>query len=182
METQTQGPTVTNPNAKVIKRYQNRKLYDTQQSCYVTLEDIAKMIRANEEVVVVDNKSKKDITSSTLTQIIFESEKKAKNYISIDILREIIQTGTGSISSYLEKILARPVSANGATAGASEADVGTLLDQTTRSFDDLHKKLEDRLAQAEGRSEIGTVQERINQLHQKLASIETKIGEFQLDN
>ena len=76
MESQVQNPVVTNPNAKVIKRYQNRKLYDTQQSCYVTLEDIAKMIRANEEVVVVDNKTKKDITSSTLTQIIFEAEKK----------------------------------------------------------------------------------------------------------
>jgi polyhydroxyalkanoate synthesis repressor PhaR len=86
LETQTQSPAVTtspnpspNPNAKVIKRYQNRKLYDTQQSCYVTLEDIAKMIRNNEEVVVVDNKTKKDITSSTLTQIIFEAEKKNKN-------------------------------------------------------------------------------------------------------
>src|SRR5882724_752693 len=106
---QTQNPTVTNPNAKVIKRYQNRKLYDTQQSCYVTLEDIAKMIRNNEDVLVVDNKTKKDITSSTLTQIIFEAEKKAKNYISIETLREIIQTGTGSISSYLEKVLNRPI-------------------------------------------------------------------------
>ena len=45
---------------KIIKRYQNRKLYDTQQSCYVTLDDIAKMIRASEEVMVIDNKSKND--------------------------------------------------------------------------------------------------------------------------
>ncbi len=50
----------TKPSAKVkiIKRYQNRKLYDTKQSCYVTLDDIAKMIRANEEVMVIDNKTK----------------------------------------------------------------------------------------------------------------------------
>src|SRR5262249_38398790 len=140
LEAQVQNPVVTNPNAKVIKRYQNRKLYDTQQSCYVTLEDIAKMIRANEEVVVVDNKTKKDITSSTLTQIIFEAEKKARNYISIETLREIIQTGTGSISSYLEKVLNRSVSAapkaEGAAAAAEGADVKDLLDSTTRSFDD----------------------------------------------
>src|SRR5258708_6538588 len=99
------------------------------------------MIRNNEEVMVVDNKTKKDITSSTLTQIIFEAEKKAKNYISIDTLREIIQTGTGSISSYLEKVLNRPVTA-GATAAAAvdAADVGQLLDSTTRSFDDISKK------------------------------------------
>ena len=184
LETQAQNPVVTNPNAKVIKRYQNRKLYDTQQSCYVTLEDIAKMIRANEEVMVVDNKTKKDITSSTLTQIIFEAEKKARNYISIDTLREIIQTGTGSISSYLEKILNRPVTAAPRAEGAvaEPADVSQLLDSTTRSFDDISKKLEDRLSKAADRGEIGNVQERINQLHQKLTNIETKIRQYELDN
>jgi polyhydroxyalkanoate synthesis repressor PhaR len=171
-------------------------LYDTQQSCYVTLEDIAKMIRANEEVVVVDNKTKKDITSSTLTQIIFEAEKKAKNYISIETLREIIQTGTGSISSYLEKILNRPVSAapkaegqavSPVTTGAptpatSATDMSDLLDSTTRSFDDIQKKLEDRISKATEKGEITSVQERINQLHQKLATIETKIKEYELEH
>jgi polyhydroxyalkanoate synthesis repressor PhaR len=171
-----------NPNAKVIKRYQNRKLYDTQQSCYVTLEDIAKMIRNNEEVVVVDNKTKKDITSSTLTQIIFEAEKKNKNYISNETLREIIQTGSGSISSYLEKALNKPMGtpAAGHTNG-QPVNVTDLLDSTTRSFDDIQKKLEDRMARVGERSEIGAVQERINQLHQKLASIETKIREYELE-
>jgi polyhydroxyalkanoate synthesis repressor PhaR len=184
LESQVQNPVVTNPNAKVIKRYQNRKLYDTQQSCYVTLEDIAKMIRANEEVVVVDNKTKKDITSSTLTQIIFEAEKKAKNYISIETLREIIQTGTGSISSYLEKILNRPVSAAPKAEGqpATATDMSDLLDSTTRSFDDIQKKLEDRISKATEKGEITSVQERINQLHQKLATIETKIKEYELEH
>jgi polyhydroxyalkanoate synthesis repressor PhaR len=185
LESQVQNPVVTNPNAKVIKRYQNRKLYDTQQSCYVTLEDIAKMIRANEEVVVVDNKTKKDITSSTLTQIIFEAEKKAKNYISIETLREIIQTGTGSISSYLEKILNRPVSASAKIEGAAVAEpvnMKDLLDSTTRSFDDIQKKLEDRISKATEKGEISSVQERINQLHQKLATIETKIKEYELEH
>ena len=186
METQTQSPAVTtspnpssNPTAKVIKRYQNRKLYDTQQSCYVTLEDIAKMIRNNEEVVVVDNKTKKDITSSTLTQIIFEAEKKNKNYISNDTLREIIQTGTGSISSYLEKVLNKPMGTP--ATGSQPVNMTDLLDSTTRSFDDIQKKLEDRMARVTERSEIGAVQERINQLHQKLASIETKIREYELE-
>ena len=61
-----------NKAVKVIKRYQNRKLYDTHQSCYVTLDEIAEMIMRGEDVTVVDNRTKKDITSSTLTQIIFE--------------------------------------------------------------------------------------------------------------
>jgi len=182
LEIQTQqSPAVTNPNAKVIKRYQNRKLYDTQQSCYVTLEDIAKMIRANEEVLVVDNKTKKDITASTLTQIIFEAEKKAKNYISLETLREIIRTGNGSISSYLGSALNKPMSVAVGTI-SEPIDVRELLDNTTRSFDDIQKKLDDRLAKVGERTDIGTVQDRINQLHQKLATIETKIREYELDN
>ncbi len=77
------------PNAKtkIIKRYQNRKLYDTQQSCYVTLDDIAKMIRTSEDVMVIDNKTKNDITAATLTQIIFEAEKKASQYAPLFTLR-----------------------------------------------------------------------------------------------
>lgn len=97
-----------NNKVKIIKRYQNRKLYDTQQSCYVTLDDIAKMIRTNEEVMVIDNKSKNDITAATLTQIIFEAEKKASQYAPLFTLREIIQNANGSISSYLAKLGAFP--------------------------------------------------------------------------
>lgn len=99
----------SNSKVKIIKRYQNRKLYDTQQSCYVTLDDIAKMIRTNEEVMVIDNKSKNDITAATLTQIIFEAEKKASQYAPLFTLRDIIQNGNGSISSYLAKLGAFPL-------------------------------------------------------------------------
>lgn len=94
---------------KIVKRYQNRKLYDTQQSCYVTLDDIAKMIRANERVVVIDNKTKSDITAATLTQIIFESEKKAAQYAPLSTLRDIIQHKNGSISAFLAKLGAFPM-------------------------------------------------------------------------
>ncbi|MGH1467955.1 MAG: polyhydroxyalkanoate synthesis regulator DNA-binding domain-containing protein [Bdellovibrionales bacterium] len=95
--------------AKIVKRYQNRKLYDTQQSCYVTLDDIAKMIRADEQVIVIDNKTKNDITAATLTQIIFEAEKKAAQYAPLKTLREVIQHKNGSISAYLAKLGAFPM-------------------------------------------------------------------------
>ncbi len=94
----------SNGMPKIIKRYQNRKLYDTQQSCYVTLDDISRMIKAQEKVTVVDNKTKRDITASTLTQIIFEAEKKAALFAPLKVLREIIQNDNGSISSYLAKL------------------------------------------------------------------------------
>ena len=61
---------------RIVKRYANRKLYDTQRSRYVTLEQIAEMIRSGEDVKIVDNNSKEDLTSITLAQIILEQEKR----------------------------------------------------------------------------------------------------------
>lgn len=86
---------------RVIKRYQNRKLYDTNQSCYVTLDEIAQMIKAGEDLHVLDNKTKSDITVMTLTQLMFEAERKAKNGVPVEMLKEIIRSGDGSFSSYL---------------------------------------------------------------------------------
>lgn len=78
---------------RVIKRYSNRKLYDTQRSRYVTLDQIAEMIRDGEDVKIVDNNSKEDLTSITLAQIIFEEEKKQKSFLSLGAMRNIIQSG-----------------------------------------------------------------------------------------
>src|SRR3989338_4322263 len=90
---------------KVIKRYQNRKLYDTDRSCYVTLDDLSEMIQKGEDIVVIDNRTEKDITSNTLTQIIFETEKKSKSLLPIHVLRDIIKGSEGSISSFFQKTL-----------------------------------------------------------------------------
>ena len=86
---------------KIIKRYQNRKLYDTHQSCYVTLEEIARMIRAGDDLKVIDNKTQRDITSSTLTQLLFETEKKSNKVVPIGLLKEIIKSGDGSFSGFI---------------------------------------------------------------------------------
>lgn len=144
-ETVTGLKTATNGKVKIIKRYQNRKLYDTQQSCYVTLDDIAKMIRTNEEVMVIDNKSKNDITAATLTQIIFEAEKKASQYAPLFTLREIIQNGNGSISNYLAKLGAFPQDYMQKQAAAAAA----LAERA--SVEDLKQNLEQRVASAAAR-------------------------------
>ena len=70
-------------DVRVIKRYANRKLYDTQHSRYVTLEQISDMIREGDDVQIIDNKTKEDLTSVTLAQIIFEEEKKQKSWVKI---------------------------------------------------------------------------------------------------
>ncbi|MEK6706423.1 MAG: polyhydroxyalkanoate synthesis regulator DNA-binding domain-containing protein [Bdellovibrionota bacterium] len=90
---------------KIIKRYQNRKLYDTHESSYVTLDEIAKMIKGGEDLKVIDNKTKNDITAATLTQLLYESERKAKTQPSVDLLKEIIRHGEGSFSNYIQSKL-----------------------------------------------------------------------------
>jgi polyhydroxyalkanoate synthesis repressor PhaR len=77
----------------VIKKYANRRLYNTGTSTYVTLEDLATMVKAGENFVVYDAKSNDDITRSVLTQIIFEQENKegAQNLLPINFLRQLIR-------------------------------------------------------------------------------------------
>lgn len=130
---------------KIIKRYQNRKLYDTQQSCYVTLDDISKMIRNTEEVMVVDNKTKRDITAATLTQIIFEAEKKSGAYAPLYTLREIIQNQDGSISAYLAKLGAFPASHKTRISDEPAIVEPAKPSASTTSFDDVKTGLEQRV-------------------------------------
>ena len=76
----------------VIKKYANRRLYNTGTSTYVTLEDLACMVKNGEDFVVYDAKSSEDITRSVLTQIIFEQENKGgQNLLPINFLRQLIR-------------------------------------------------------------------------------------------
>jgi polyhydroxyalkanoate synthesis repressor PhaR len=77
----------------VIKRYSNRKLYDTQESRYVTLEEIEEMIRAGREISVVDAASGEDLTSVTLTQIILENERNHRANLPSAFLHQLIKHG-----------------------------------------------------------------------------------------
>lgn len=87
---------------KVIKRYTNRKLYDTVESRYVTLDEIAVMVKEGAEVRIVDNRTKEDLTSVTLAQIIFEEEKK-QNQMPLSVLREIIRRPGESLTGFFQK-------------------------------------------------------------------------------
>jgi polyhydroxyalkanoate synthesis repressor PhaR len=80
------------PNPITIKKYANRRLYNTGTSTYVTLEDLAAMVKTGEDFVVYDAKTSEDITRSVLTQIIFEQEnKEGQNLLPITFLRQLIR-------------------------------------------------------------------------------------------
>lgn len=94
-------------NATVIKKYANRRLYNTATSTYVTLEDLARMVKDGTDFIVYDAKTGEDITRSVLTQIIFEEENKGdNNLLPINFLRQLIRfygdSMQGMVPGYLE--------------------------------------------------------------------------------
>jgi polyhydroxyalkanoate synthesis repressor PhaR len=92
----------------VIKRYTNRKLYNTSSKQYITLEGVADLIRSGEEVQILDNSNGEDLTALTLTQIIFEQEKKQSGFLPRSVLTGLVQAGGETLGS-LRRTLASPL-------------------------------------------------------------------------
>lgn len=132
------------PEARIIKRYANRKLYDTQHSRYVTLEQISEMIRAGDDVKIVDNKTKEDLTSVTLAQIIFEEEKKQRSFLPLTAMRNIIQNGGELFAEAQRRVqsilpLKRREGEEGLPGALGDADEvvpGTEAEPVVTEFDD----------------------------------------------
>jgi polyhydroxyalkanoate synthesis repressor PhaR len=92
----------------IIKRYPNRKLYNTEAKQYITLEGIADLIRQGEEVQVVDHATGEDLTALTLTQVILEQEKKRRGFLPQAVLTGLIQAGGETVGT-LRRTLALPL-------------------------------------------------------------------------
>lgn len=176
----------------IIKRYQNRKLYDTQNSTYVTLDDIANMIKVGEDVKIIDNKSKNDLTSVTLTQIIFEEEKKNKSLLPLVALRKIIQEGGGTIKDFFEKTIDTGVtSISKAKEGAGEVidrikdkftpdEEGNILQEVLHKTQDFSKKIDEKIkSTVESVTHVTTLQNEIRNLRRKIATLEKKLKEHE---
>src|SRR6266404_9734188 len=84
---------------RLIKRYGNRKLYDTLESRYITLEEIARLVRSGSDVKVIDNENGDDLTTITFAQIILEEEKRRSSLLSLGLLRDLIQHGEETLTT-----------------------------------------------------------------------------------
>jgi polyhydroxyalkanoate synthesis repressor PhaR len=82
---------------RLVKRYGNRKLYDTSESRYVTLEEIGRWVKAGEDVKILENDTGEDLTAVTFAQIILEEERRKSGLLSLRMLREIIQHGEAAL-------------------------------------------------------------------------------------
>jgi polyhydroxyalkanoate synthesis repressor PhaR len=89
----------------VLKKYANRRLYDTEKSVYVTLHEVAAYVRDGFDVSIVDAKTKEDVTAFTLTQIILEEAKSNNTLLPVPLLHLIIRYGNNLLGEFFEKYL-----------------------------------------------------------------------------
>lgn len=89
---------------RLIKRYGSRKLYDTEESRYVSLDELAQWIRNGQQIRVIDNKTSDDVTPHTLTQIISEEGRKGKSLLPNDLLHDLIRVGEQAVTSGVEQL------------------------------------------------------------------------------
>lgn len=90
---------------RIVKRYGSRKLYDTEESRYVTLEELVGWIRDGQQVRVVDNESGEDVTAQTLTQVILDQGRRGASFLSIETLHELIRRGEETMRVGVERLL-----------------------------------------------------------------------------
>lgn len=137
--------------ATVIKKYANRRLYNTGTSTYVTLDDLAEMVKGGEDFLVQDAKSGDDLTRPVLTQIIFEQESKGTNLLPITVLRQLIRFYDDSMQAVVPSYLEHSINAfvadresiqekMGATLGGSPMAAmsgmsGAMQEQTRRNME-----------------------------------------------
>lgn len=120
-----------------IKKYANRRLYNTGTSTYVTLEDLANMVKEGEDFVVFDAKNGDDITHSVLTQIIFEQENKGQNLLPIAFLRQIIRFYGDSMQMMVPRYLEMSIDSFTKEQGKFRDQVAKTLTGTSfGGFDD----------------------------------------------
>jgi len=165
------GAEETAPEPRLIKRYANRKLYDTRDSRYVTLQQVAAFVRDGQDVRIIDNKTKEDLTNVTLAQIIYEEEKKGEGESRRGSLKSFIREGrerlVGSLPGPLSKLL-------------GEEDTASKRGPTREALDGLRGLADERIKAVftlalghveQLQTEVKRLQGRIEELEEKLASL-----------
>lgn len=132
---------------RLIKRYESRKLYDTEESRYVSLEDIASWIREGQDVRVVDNATSADVTSQTLTQIIVEEGRKGAAPLPSELLHELVRLGERTVSSGI---------------GQVQGQIGRFVEKSIDRLGPVRR----------AREEMTVLRERLEHLEQSLSSLE----------
>jgi polyhydroxyalkanoate synthesis repressor PhaR len=176
---------------KIIKRYGNRKLYDTQQSHYVTLEEISRMVRRGDDIRVVDNKTQEDLTSVTLAQIMLEEEKNRKNAYPLSLLKNLIQQSGESLTEWVQKgkesisfmklegreQINRMIEKGHETTGEGTHLVKEWISNQQKALDLAQKKIDERIKYFFYHlTGLEDLEKQIQELENKISRLETKVS------
>lgn len=142
---------------RLVKRYGSRKLYDTTESRYVGLDDVAAFVRAGETIQVVDNRSGEDVTAAILTQVISEEGRSGTGTLSPRFLHDLLRVGEQAIR-------------------LGETAVGAGIEQARHSVDSLTRRAVDRMRPAgplaEARHEMDRLRARLESLEATLHALD----------
>jgi polyhydroxyalkanoate synthesis repressor PhaR len=181
----------------VIKRYPNRKLYNMSSKKYVTLEGVAQLIREGEEVQILDHASGEELTAVTLTQIIFEQEKKQSGFLPRSVLTGLVQSGGHTLST-LRRTLALPLNLKVHVDLEIERRIESLVEMGELSRDEGRQWLEKMLSLSPQTHESSLPSDQdleqilvnkgiptrsdLDQLNQRLDELFTKLDEVDLNS
>jgi len=132
---------------RIIKRYESRKLYDTEESRYVSLEEIAGFVRDGQQVRVVDNASQADVTPQMLTQIILDEGRNGRSPISTEFLHDLVRAGERALSTGVQQV---------------QQGVDRLLEASVEKIGPIRQ----------AREEMGHLRSRLEELEKSLSNLE----------
>lgn len=187
----TKPETELHPSEKprrIIKRYSNRKLYDTKDSRYVTLLQIAEMVRGGEEVQIIDNNTKDDLTEITLAQIIYEEQKAHSRNVPLQTLKELIHARTEKVLADLREGPIGRLIPGSKPAPAMEKDEQestdvnakdskpTLVDQAKEKFEEVQHNLDERIrAILASFRPLQQLQQEVKRLNERIEELEKRL-------
>lgn len=160
---------------RIIKRYGNRKLYDTSESRYVTLDEIARYVRAGEDITVIENETGEDLTSLAFAQIILEEERRKSGVLSLPVLRQLIQHGEQAlhgIAAHVDRGMGA-IGEIGERAGRRMQEfvgIGERLGTLQRQIDERLKNSLDRI------TAYPAIQKEIHRIERAIHVLEERIG------
>lgn len=170
-------PSESTAAPRVIKRYANRKLYDTRDSRYVTLPQIAELVRSGEDVRIIDNRTKENLTSITLAQIIYESEKSAEESArqGVKTLRDFIQVGGERLMAHLrEGPVGRLIPRTEVPELLDPKRTLTVVAPAMEALEELQRRADERM-----RGLIGCVLAPMRELQAEITRLQARIEELE---
>ncbi len=190
------GQNAGTPTQRVVKRYSNRKLYDTVESRYVTLPQIAEYVRNGEDVRIVDNTTKEDLTRMTLAQILYEEERK-QSKLPLGALKELLHSSSERILSAVRdtpvgKLIARGDAAPPAPEPEPEPEpvappppvpsepgrVEKFVEQSREALDQFQHRADHEMRafweRVNPAAQITALQAEVKRLHQRIEALEAE--------